>query len=139
MKLCSLEIVEQHLCNEMLLEEWKEHNKYDKIRQLDVSDVNNVTYKDNEKCFYIKNEDGKIVGFLSYIDGEDDVYIRRIFIKPEFRKKGYCSDALRQMIDKCKSENKTLSGDVYGDNPAMNVYEKLGCIKQYIHIVFNAT
>ena len=135
MGLCSLKAVEQHLCDGMLLEEWKEHNKYDKVRQLDVSNVNNVTYKNNEQCFHIYTND-ELVGFISYIDNSEDVYIRRIFIKPEFRKKGYCSDVLRQMIDRCKFEKKTLSGDVYGDNPAMNVYEKLGCIRQYAHIVF---
>ncbi|MEG6615192.1 N-acetyltransferase [Peptococcaceae bacterium 1198_IL3148] len=68
---------------------------------------------------YVKEVDGKIVGFISLIDD----YIGALFVSPEYQGKGAGSE----LISKARSLRKELTVEVYKDNiKAQQFYQKCG-------------
>ncbi|MTI80852.1 MAG: GNAT family N-acetyltransferase [Firmicutes bacterium] len=68
---------------------------------------------------FVKELDGKIVGFISLIDD----YIGGLFVSPEYQGKGIGSE----LIKKAKSLRRELTVEVYKDNiRAQKFYKKSG-------------
>lgn len=82
---------------------------------------------------YSTDED-KTVGVIWYNIQSDSnkAYIYHIFIKEEFRKKGFATFVLQELEETMKSAGITSMGlNVFGTNPnAHKLYEKLGYLVQ---------
>lgn len=74
------------------------------------------------------NETGKPVGDINLVDSDDFEKGPEIAIMIGERGKGFGKEALRLMIDYAFSSIKVsqINLDVYKDNPASNLYQKIG-------------
>ena len=108
---------------------WKHHDSIDDLYQCDY----NVKIKFGENEFYYKIlKDEKIIGFIG-LDLKDNeilnshtLYINRFYIEEEFRNLGIGKNVINQVIEIAKDMNRDLELDVYGNNPAIHLYEKMG-------------
>lgn len=108
---------------------WHHHDTVDNLYQCNY-DIN-IKFKENE--FYYKIlKDNQIVGFVG-LDLRDDeilnlhtLYIHRLYIDENFRNLGIGENVIKLLIKIAKDMGRDLELDVYGDNPAIHLYEKMG-------------
>ena len=74
----------------------------------------------------------KLFGFVG-LDLRDDeilnlhtLYIYRLYIDENYRNLGIGENVINQLIQIAKDMGRDLELDVYGDNPAIHLYEKMG-------------
>ena len=70
--------------------------------------------------------DGSPVGRLYVHRGARDIRIMDIALMPEFRRHGIGSDLLRTLIAEAQASGRTVSIHVEHNNPARQLYERLG-------------
>lgn len=108
---------------------WHHHDTVDKLYQCNYD----VDIKFNENEFYYKILKGEqIVGFVG-LDLRDDeilnlhtLYISRLYIDENFRNLGIGKNVINQLTKIAKDMERDLELDVYGDNPAIHLYERMG-------------
>lgn len=120
-----LEKEDNNYFREWIIEEWKHHNTVDPIYQLRIIKPEELTFDENEEYFKIMFND-EMVGFIGIKNNEKDIYLYRFFIDEKYRGKGIGTVALNKLIDMAKEQDKDLSLDVFGDNTAKHLYERLG-------------
>jgi putative acetyltransferase len=63
-------------------------------------------YGGERECFFVIEEDGKIVGSAGVKwETKDDALLRRLFVHPSHRKMGYGSQLLKTAVKFCKDNN----------------------------------
>ena len=81
------------------------------------------------EAFQIIQCNGHNVGMFELVERDEDWFLSRIEILPEFQSKGIGTAILRQMIENARSTDKPLRSQVFKVNPARIFYETLGFLK----------
>jgi len=123
---------------EWIIKEWQHHNTVDPIYQLKIIDPSELDFNENEEYYQIIY-DNIIVGLVGIKIFEYSIYLYRFYIDEKYRNKGIGTNALKEIIKLAKKENKDLSLDVFGNNAAKKLYEKLGFKDRYTNMVFKIT
>ncbi len=110
---------------EWIIEEWKHHNTVNPIYQLRIIKPEELTFKENEEYYKIMFKN-KMVGFIGIKNYEKEIYLYRFFIDEKYRNKGIGTIAINKIIDIAKEQNKDMSLEVFGQNIAKDLYERLG-------------
>jgi len=129
-----LEKEENNYFRQWIIEEWKHHNTVDPIYQLKIIRPEELKFQENEKYYKIMLEN-TMVGFIGIKDYKNEIYLYRFFIEEKYRNKGIGTYALNQIVEMAKNQNKDISLEVFANNIAMNLYEKLGFKTQYQKMV----
>ena len=69
---------------------------------------------------------GREVGVVGLQYGTDDMYVTRIEIHPDQQNRGIGTAVLRRVLAKAAKANRTVSLHVFGINPALELYRRLG-------------
>lgn len=108
---------------------WHHHDTIDKIYQCNY-DVE-IKFGENEFYYKILKDDIEI-GFIGLdlrnneILDQHTLYINRFYIDEEYRNVGIGEQVLNKIIGMAKEMNRDLELEVFGDNPAIHLYEKMG-------------
>lgn len=71
----------------------------------DISDITK-TYGGKRDIFYVIESDGEIIATVGVKeDSKDTALMRRLFVKPAFRRKGYGALLVNKAIDHCKKNH----------------------------------
>ncbi len=96
-------------------------------------DMNNIIPQGldtpNNYFFSIVNENKEDVGYIWYmLEGNKDAFLCDLYIKEDFRRKGYAGQTLERMEDEVKKLGcKTITLNVFDFNiEARGLYEKCG-------------
>ena len=54
------------------------------------------------------------------------LYINRLYIDEEYRNIGIGEEVIKKIIDIAKDMNRDIELEVFGNNPAIHLYEKMG-------------
>ena len=123
---------------EWIIKEWQHHNNVDPIYQLKIINPSELDFTENEEYYQIIY-DSIVVGFIGIKIFEHSIYLYRFYIDEEYRNQGIGTSTLRKIIELAKKENKDLSLDVFGNNAAKKLYEKLGFKDRYTNMVLKIT
>ena len=117
---------------------WHHHDTVDKLYNCNY-DVE-VKFGKNEFYYKIMLDD-KVVGFVG-LDLRDDeildlhtLYIYRFYIDEEYRNLGIGQQVLYEIKNIAKDMNRDVELDVYGDNPAIHLYKKVGFKEHYKNMI----
>ena len=93
-----------------------------------------VQYEYFENSFHPENikiiqVDGQDMGMYELQERDEDWFLARIEILPEFQRKGIGTKVIQGIIQEAKGTNKPLDLQVFKVNPARKLYERLGFIK----------
>ena len=108
---------------------WHHNDTIDKIYQCNY-DVE-IKFGENEFYYKILKDDIEI-GFIGLdlrnneILDQHTLYINRFYIDEEYRNVGIGEQVLNKIIGMAKEMNRDLELEVFGDNPAIHLYEKMG-------------
>lgn len=70
--------------------------------------------------------DDKLIGYMFYSDYLDEININHFAIHPEYRRQGYASDIMNELIRKMKKK-QIIYLEVHTENTAaINLYKKFG-------------
>lgn len=113
-------------------------------RQLDEKDIDTLVeiekYFHNPwplEAFFIEFEgkynktigleiEGKLIGYIFYSDYLEEVNINHFAIHPDFRRRGYAYDLMKE-LEKRMKKNQIIYLEVHTENiPAINLYKKFG-------------
>lgn len=119
---------------EWIIKEWQHHNTVDPIYQLNIIRPEELKFESNEEYYKIICEN-IIVGFIGLKIYNKTIYVYRFYIDDEYRGIGIGTITLEKVIEKAKRENKDISLDVFGQNVAKRLYEKLGFKDRYTNMV----
>ncbi len=117
---------------------WKHHNTVDLLYQCDLN--TKIVFEENEFYFKIMR-DQTMVGFVGLKLNEDIIlksqtlYINRLYIDDEYRNQGIGTEVINLLITMAKSMNRDLELDVYGNNEAIHLYEKMGFKINYRNMI----
>lgn len=96
---------------------WNEEDQYKKT-------VNEL--KRNIDCMNVIHADNTAVGVTTFSE-EDNVYcVGLTMIHPDYQNKGIGSAVIRDYINFAEKKNKRIIIKTYKDNPAQNLYNRLG-------------
>ncbi|QQR97750.1 MAG: GNAT family N-acetyltransferase [Sphingobacteriales bacterium] len=96
----------------------------------------------NESVIFVAENNGKLIGFIqlyptfSSVSMKRDIIMNDLYVYPEFRKNGFGKALLETAKEFCRENNcKGLWVETAIDNPARNLYEKLGWEKDvsFVH------
>lgn len=104
--------------------------------------ANEITkYGSNMKIIVVDNKD---IGVTTFINSNDYYKVGLTIIHPDYQRKGIATDLINKYIDIAKANKKKIIIKTYKENPAKNLYLKLGfCIYKtdnthiYLEINFN--
>ena len=108
---------------------------FDRIYELgnkisnNFSKTNNLNeiYKDRYTKILVYEKDDKVVGFLMYIELEENIDILDIIVDEKNRNQKIASCLIDYMISELKDTIKVITLEVRkSNNPAINLYEKFG-------------
>jgi GNAT superfamily N-acetyltransferase len=143
------------------LDAYDDGKDYDKIFNYikDLKNELNKNYPNGEKSYTKRNFDNELNSKIDYLDFKSINYIddeigfitinhrqsakniwdiSYLYIKPEFRKKGFSKDAIYQIMKMTKEKNPRpafITLNVRPDNiPAINLYKNIGFICQTITV-----
>jgi len=107
-------------------------NILEEMKMLHNYQVNNKM--ENPKRFYFSGDNTTIVmrssknaliAYSELIDGEDNCYLRMLYVPLEQRKKGIAKDILNRLIEECKLKNiRTI--EVESENESIDFFKNLG-------------
>lgn len=80
----------------------------------------------NSEKFDIVEFDGQAIGRLFVDHWENEIRIVDIALTPAFQNKGLGSYLFAQLFEQAKAANKAVTIHVEHNNPARNLYERLG-------------
>lgn len=69
-----------------------------------------------------------LIGFIKVVVSETDIYLAEIQIAKPYQKKGVGTSLIQSVINQATLQNKRLWLKVIKNNPAQNLYRKLGFI-----------
>ena len=72
---------------------------------------------------------GNDIGMLSFVEREDDVFLRSIEIHPAHQQRGIGTRTIQQIVHDAALKSKPTSLRVLKVNPAMRLYERLGFLE----------
>ena len=108
---------------------WHHHDTIDDLYNCNYD----VKIKFGENEFYYKIlKDDIMVGFVGLDLRDDEVlnqhtlYINRLYIDEEYRNMGIGEEVIKKIIDIAKDMNRDIELEVFGNNPAIHLYEKMG-------------
>ena len=70
--------------------------------------------------------DNKDIGVTTFEETEDYFRVGLIMIHPDYQRKGIGTDIISKYIKTAKENNKRIIIKTYRENPARNLYERLG-------------
>ncbi|MBU1438527.1 MAG: GNAT family N-acetyltransferase [Gammaproteobacteria bacterium] len=83
-----------------------------------------IRLDDKYHCSYLVHYKNTLVGTLKYKSTELEVEIMQVQIHPDHQNKGYGRGIIQQILNSAQS--KTVSLTVLKDNPALQLYLRLG-------------
>lgn len=93
--------------------------------------------ENNESIIYIAYIDNKAVGFtqlyplFSSVSMERSLVLNDLYVSKEVRAKGIGEALINEVKNLCREQNlKGLALETAQDNPAQNLYERLGFVKE---------
>ena len=119
---------------EWIIEEWKHHNTVDEVYQLKIIKPEELKFQENEEYYKILYQN-EMVGFIGIKNYKKEINLYRFFIDEKFRNNGIGTIALNKIIEIAKEQNKDMSLEVYGENDAKDLYERLGFKTHYRRMV----
>lgn len=119
---------------EWIIEEWKHHNTVDEVYQLNIIEPEELKFQENEEYYKIVYQN-EMVGFIGIKNYKREINLYRFFIDDKYRNKGIGTIALNKIIEIAKEQNKDMSLEVYGENDARVLYERLGFKTHYRRMV----
>lgn len=69
---------------------------------------------------------GKNIGITTFIKNEESYRVGLIMIHPDYQNKGLATSIITNYINVAKNENKRIVIKTYKNNPAKNLYQRLG-------------
>jgi ribosomal protein S18 acetylase RimI-like enzyme len=105
---------------------------YVESQLIEYSDVVGLTETEEDilKCTdtYLgyKNEQGELLGILSYEFREDDVFIVKLAVLPSEFRKGIASQLLEYFLQLNHQREKIMLETSFRNTPALNLYQKYG-------------
>lgn len=72
------------------------------------SDLDRIAevYGGGRECFFVVEEQGKVAGTAGIKeDSKDDALLRRLFVDPHHRRRGYGSELVRKAVEFCRSRH----------------------------------
>jgi ribosomal protein S18 acetylase RimI-like enzyme len=66
------------------------------------------------------------VGWMQMIESPDNLYLGQLYVAPSLQNRGIGTAILRELTDKARRGNKTLTLDVMKNNRSRLLYERLG-------------
>ncbi len=77
----------------------------------------------------LMEEQGRLIGYLSVLPREDELFLSKFYISLEFRGKGYGREAMGFILDLARNKNlPKITLTVHKRNPSVGIYKKLGFI-----------
>lgn len=73
------------------------------------------------------------VGVLGLEDRDDEVYVTRIEVRPDWQNRGIGTAVMRNVLQQARDEDKTVSLHVFEINPARRLYRRLGFVTAEQH------
>lgn len=119
---------------EWIIEEWKHHNTVDEVYQLNIIKPEELKFQENEEYYKIIYQN-EMVGFIGIKNYKREINLYRFFIDDKYRNKGIGTIALNKIIEIAEEQNKDMSLEVYGENDARILYERLGFKTHYRRMV----
>lgn len=96
---------------------WDDESQYNKTR----NELNrNIDYM---KIIYVDNIS---VGVTTFYKEDDSYRVGHTMIHPDYQNKGIGSAVIRDYINLADKDNKRIIIKTYKDNPAQNLYKRLG-------------
>lgn len=77
----------------------------------------------------IIQHDGRDVGMYELREREDDWFLARLEILPEYQNRGIGTTVIKRMMDVVASTNKPFRLQVFKVNPARKLYARMGFIE----------
>lgn len=72
--------------------------------------------------------EGEDVGVLGLEDRDDEVYVTRIEVHPDWQNRGIGAAAMRDVLQKANKEGRAVALHVFEINPARRLYQSLGFV-----------
>lgn len=72
--------------------------------------------------------EGEDVGVLGMQDRDDEVYVTRIEVHPDWQNRGIGAAVMRDVLQQAKEEGRAVSLHVFEINPARKLYQSLGFV-----------
>lgn len=88
-----------------LIDDLNEHLSHKKIVVLDEKDIGS---------------------YATHITENNELFINEISLLKEYQNKGIGTDILTKQLEECEKKNMKILLQVFKENPARNLYEKLG-------------
>ena len=82
---------------------------------------------DNMKIIQVDNKD---IGVTTFFKEKEYYCVGLTIVHPDYQNKGIASDIIKKYINTAKEDNIKIIIKTYKENPAKNLYEKLG-FKKY--------
>lgn len=108
---------------------WKHHDTVDFFYQCDFNAE--IVFEKSE-VYYKIMKNNIMVGFVGLKFRDDKIlnshtlYISRFYIDEKYRNLGIGTEAMEQLVGIANEMGRDIELDVYGDNPAIHLYEKMG-------------
>lgn len=97
---------------------WNDEDQKKRLRD----DLNE--HLNHKKIVVLNKKD--IGSYATHITENNDLFINEISIIKEYQNKGIGTDILRKQIAECENKNMKVLLQVFKENPAKKLYERLG-------------
>lgn len=79
----------------------------------------------------IFDKDGESIAYALFREGEDEIYLRQLFVKPQMRNQGIGKEAVRILKEEIWTKPKRLTVDVLSHNKAAITFWRSVGYKDY--------
>ena len=76
--------------------------------------------------YFLLWDDGKAAGYFAVRPEPESVYLSKLYVHPEFQKRGLSRAALNYIIENYGKSKRTIRLMVHVRNPSVAIYEKFG-------------
>ena len=90
-------------------------------RQKTIEELNS-----NMQDMRVVQVDGKDIGITTFSESDDYYQVGLIIIHPDYQNKGIASSIINGYINTARLKNKRIILKTYKENPAQNLYKRLG-------------
>ena len=70
--------------------------------------------------------EGHTVGWMQAAEAPTEIFLQQLYVSPKYQRRGIGSEVLQNLFKRCQATGKPLVLNVLKNNPAINLYERLG-------------